>query len=268
MASVFTIGGRHSPAPNVCSDSFASIDADGPVGALAVGLVDDEDVGDLHDAGLERLHFVARAGNERDDRHVGGADDVDLVLADADGLDDDDVLAGGVEHERDFAGRAREPAQMAARRHAADEHAGIARVRLHPHAIAEDRAAGERARRIDRDDADGPCRRSRISAVRRSTSVLLPAPGGPVTPISRRGRCCGKIAADRARRPRATSSSMSEIARAIARADRRASTRSDRRCVGVRHWPSSCRAMTSRWISLVPSPIVSSFTSRKYFSAG
>ena len=31
---------------------------------------------------------------------------------------------------------------------------------------------------------------------------------------------------------------------------------------------SSCRAMTSRWISLVPSPIVSSFTSRKYFSAG
>ena len=31
---------------------------------------------------------------------------------------------------------------------------------------------------------------------------------------------------------------------------------------------SNCRAMTSRWISLVPSPIVVSFTSRKYFSAG
>ena len=31
---------------------------------------------------------------------------------------------------------------------------------------------------------------------------------------------------------------------------------------------SSCRAMTSRWISLVPSPMVVSFTSRKNFSAG
>ena len=40
----------------------------------------------------------------------------------------------------------------------------------------------------------------------------------------------------------------------------------DRR--GVRHDVSSWRAMTSRWISLVPSPMVSSFTSRKYFSAG
>ena len=31
---------------------------------------------------------------------------------------------------------------------------------------------------------------------------------------------------------------------------------------------SSWRAMTSRWISLVPSPMVVSLTSRKYFSAG
>src|SRR5262249_59853115 len=30
----------------------------------------------------------------------------------------------------------------------------------------------------------------------------------------------------------------------------------------------SWRAMTSRWISLVPSPMVVSLTSRKYFSAG
>ena len=60
---------------------------------------------------------------------------------DADGLDEDDVLAGRVEHERDLAGRAREAAEVAARRHAADEHAGVAGVRLHADAIAEDRAA-------------------------------------------------------------------------------------------------------------------------------
>ena len=40
-----------------------------------------------------------------------------------------------------------------------------------------------------------------------------------------------------------------------------------REAVGC-HWPSSCLAMTSRWISLVPSPMVTSFTSRKNFSAG
>ena len=80
-------------------------------------------------------------GHERHDRDVGGADDVDLVLADADGLDDDDVLAGGVEDERGFAGRAREAAEVAARRHAADEHAVVAGVRLHADAVAEDRAA-------------------------------------------------------------------------------------------------------------------------------
>ena len=69
----------------------------------------DEDVGDLHDAGLERLDLVARAWHDRHERHVGRSHDVDFVLADANGLDQDDVLAGGVEHERDFAGRAREP---------------------------------------------------------------------------------------------------------------------------------------------------------------
>jgi hypothetical protein len=57
-----------------------------------------------------------------DNRDVGRPDDVDLVLADADRLDDDDVLAGGVEDERGIAGRAREAAEMPARRHAADEH--------------------------------------------------------------------------------------------------------------------------------------------------
>ena len=35
-----------------------------------------------------------------------------------------------------------------------------------------------------------------------------------------------------------------------------------------RNYIRSSLAMTNRWISLVPSPIVVSFTSRKYFSAG
>ncbi len=62
---------------------------------------------------------------------VGGADDVDFVLADADGFDDHEALAGGVEHQRRVAGRARQAAHVAARRHAADEHLLVLRVRLH-----------------------------------------------------------------------------------------------------------------------------------------
>src|SRR5437899_1441018 len=81
------------------------------------------------------------------------SNDLDLVLSDPDRLDDDDVFARGVEDERCVAGGAGEPAKMAAGRHAADEHARIARVRLHPQTVAEHGAAAERARRIDRDDA-------------------------------------------------------------------------------------------------------------------
>ena len=46
------------------------------------------------------------------------------------------------------------PAQRAARRHAADEDAGIAGQIEHADAVAEDGAAGERAGGIDGDDAD------------------------------------------------------------------------------------------------------------------
>ena len=49
---------------------------------------------------------------------------------------------------------------MAARRHAADEHACVAGMRAHAHAIAEHRAAGERAGRVDGDHADRQSRRA------------------------------------------------------------------------------------------------------------
>ena len=51
--------------------------------------------------------------------------------------------------------RAGQAAEIAARRHRADEYAGIGAVTLHAHAVAEDSSAGHRARRINRDHADG-----------------------------------------------------------------------------------------------------------------
>ncbi len=56
--------------------------------AFAIGLVDHEDVGDLHQPGLVRLHAVAPARVDHDDGRVGLAGDLDFDLTDADGLDE------------------------------------------------------------------------------------------------------------------------------------------------------------------------------------
>ena len=132
------------------------------IGAVAIALVDHEDVGDLHDPRLERLHIVSRARDEDDDRDVGGADDVDLVLADADGFDDDEALAGRIEDKRRVAGRAREPAHVPARRHAANEDLIVFGVRLHAQPIAENGPSGERTGRIHGDHAERFSRLSRF----------------------------------------------------------------------------------------------------------
>src|SRR5436190_180217 len=152
---------------------------------------------------------------------------------------------------------------MPARGHTPDEHAGVPRMRLHADPIAEDRAAGERARGIHCDDADGLAAAAQL----RDQAIderALPRSGrsGDADDIGPAGlseqppqhiRPDWRVVfdeRDRAReRPR------------IAGPDRRG-----QRAAG--HWASNWRAITSRWISLVPSPMVRSLTSRKYFSAG
>src|SRR6476659_6411714 len=76
-ATVFTTGGRQRPG-SVRSPSEIMWRR-----SLTVGLVDDEDVTDLEDAGLGGLDAVAHAGGEEHDRRVGQARDLDLGLADA-----------------------------------------------------------------------------------------------------------------------------------------------------------------------------------------
>ena len=136
------------------------------VDAGPVGLVHDEHVGDLEQPGLRGLHRVAPTGVHDDDRRVGVARDLDLDLADADRLDDDPRLADRVEHAHRLRRRDREPAEVTARRHRADEHAGVGRVLLHADAVTEDRAAAERAARVDREHADR--RRPRRGCARRA----------------------------------------------------------------------------------------------------
>src|SRR5664279_3441768 len=129
-------------------------DRDDAVRAVTVGLVHDEEVRDLHEARLDGLNVVAHAGRQDDHAALGEPEDLDLVLAHAHRLDEDLVVPGGVEHVHGVGRRARETAEMAARRHRPDEHAGIRVKVLHADSVAENRAARERRRRVHGDDAD------------------------------------------------------------------------------------------------------------------
>ena len=155
--------------------------ARGPLRARPIALVHDDDVGDLEQARLDRLDLVAHLGRLEDDGRVGRRGHLDLALAGPDGLDEDEVEAGGVDHGRGRARRRGEAAGVAAGRHRADEHVAVRGVRLHPDPIAEERAAGDRAGRVDGQTATArPA--ARTSAMSAETSVDLPAPGGPVMP--------------------------------------------------------------------------------------
>ena len=236
-----------------------------PIGAFPIGLVDHEDIGDLHDAGLQGLHLIAGAGHERHNRHIRGAHDVHFVLPDSDGLNDDDVVPGRVEDDGGFGGRPREASQMASRRHAADKHALVFGVRLHAHAVAQNRSAAVRARRIDAQHADGtpalanlcrePVHERALAGARRSGDADEIRASGVLEDAADEARAFGRFVFDQGNGAR----DRARIARQQAVGKRRK---------GHDQRPISCRPITRRWISLVPSPIVQSLTSRKNFSAG
>src|SRR5664280_992144 len=124
------------------------------VGAGAIALVDDEDVGDLHDAGLDGLHIVAHAGDQHHNRDLRHGGDLDFVLPDADGFDDDVIPAGGVHEVRQIGRSARQAAHGAAGGHGTDEDAGVGVVLLHADAIAQNGAAGDAAAGVHGEDGD------------------------------------------------------------------------------------------------------------------
>ena len=123
--------------------------------AAEIGLGDQGDVGDLDDAGLHELQAVAGAGLDREHHRVGELGDLGLRLADAHGLDQDDVVERAHQHGGGGA-QVGEAAQPVARGHRADEHAGIVGVDVDPGAVAEQRTAGAARGRVDRDHGHGP----------------------------------------------------------------------------------------------------------------
>ena len=123
-------------------------------GAVAVRFIDGVDIGDFEDARFDGLDAIAHAGDQDDDSYSGQAGDVDFVLADSDGFDQDDVEAGGVAEEGEVGGGGGDSTQAATGGHGADEDAGVGVVLHHADAVAEDGAAGEGAGGIDGEDGD------------------------------------------------------------------------------------------------------------------
>jgi hypothetical protein len=121
--------------------------------AVAVRLVDDKQIRDLHDARFHRLHRIARLRDQDDDCRVCGFDNIQLGLADPNGFDDDDIFAKGVQEFDDTFGGVGEAAVVAARRHTADKYPVVEVVLLHANAVAQDGTAGKRAGGIDSDNA-------------------------------------------------------------------------------------------------------------------
>src|SRR6266550_245377 len=117
--------------------------ARGVVRTGTVRLVHDEHVGDLEDARLDRLDVVAESRHGHQADGIDDADDIDLLLTHADGLDENDVGTEGIEHVDDARRRAREAAGVPAARHRTDEDAVVEEPFAHPDAISEDRAAAE-----------------------------------------------------------------------------------------------------------------------------
>ena len=92
-----------------------------------------------------------------------------------DRLEEDDVLAGRVEQEQRLERRLGEAAGVAARAHRADEDARVEEVVGEPDPVAEQRALRERARRVDRDDADRLPERAHVGDERRDQARLADA---------------------------------------------------------------------------------------------
>ena len=150
---------------------------------------------------------------------------LDLALPRTHGLDEDDVLPGRVEQEHGLQRRLGKPAEVAARAHRADVDAGVEKVIRQADAVAEERAARERARRIDRDDADRPLGLAHEPDERADETRLADARRPGDADDRGAARCSGRARARADRRARRRPRRARSHARA--RADRGANARDE-----------------------------------------
>ena len=108
----------------------------GLVATFPVGLVDQEDIADLKDAGLDRLDIISHSGNHHNDCRMGAPDNIYLILADTNGFDQDIVLAHGIQDINGASGRLGQSPEMTSCGQRPDKNALIHTVSLHPHTVS------------------------------------------------------------------------------------------------------------------------------------
>ena len=122
------------------------------LGAAALELVDRDDVGEVEHVDLLELRGGAELRRHDVHRFVDIWHDRGVALADAGGLDDHEVVAGGLEQVDDDRQAVGQLVAAAGRERA--EVDAVAVERVHPDAVAEQRAATAATGRVDGDDAD------------------------------------------------------------------------------------------------------------------
>lgn len=120
----------------------------------AVGFIDGDEVSQLHDAALDALQFVSGAGKHDEEEEIDHVVDGGLGLADADGFNEDVLVAGRLAEEHGLASALGNAAQRAARWRGSDEGHGAGGESGHAGLVTEDAAAGELAAGIDGQNGD------------------------------------------------------------------------------------------------------------------
>ena len=116
----------------------------------AVGFVDDDDISEFQHAFLDALKLVAGSGQGEEDEGVDHVGDGDLGLPHPDGLHQNHVEAGGLEQHDGFPGGLGNAAECARGRRGPNIGVRVYRQSRHSGLVAQNRAAGARRRRVDR----------------------------------------------------------------------------------------------------------------------
>ena len=144
--------GRHAEGLAIALDLLPDV-AQRVLGALAVELVDRDQIGEVEHVDLLELARRAELGRHDVERDVDMGHDGGVALPYPRGLDDDQVEAGSLARGDRVGQAGGDLAARAAGRERAHEH-GPAVERVHPDAVAEQGAAALAPRRVDGNERD------------------------------------------------------------------------------------------------------------------
>ena len=108
---------------------------------LAIGFVDQDQIGNLHDAALDPLQLVAARRGEKQDEEIAHLGNHGLGLPDPHGFDQHNIEPRRLAQSHRLAGPPRDATEMGQGRRGPDKRAWLAAEPLHPGFVAQNRAA-------------------------------------------------------------------------------------------------------------------------------